>query len=69
MISYMLINRILYVILLSNFQQKMSLFRSAEMNYYTLHIPKEDSYEVVSRLASYDFVQFVDCNTNVFHHQ
>lgn len=45
----------------------MSIFRSAEMKYYHMHIPKEDTYEVVNRLAQYDFVQFIDAAPNNFH--
>lgn len=45
----------------------MSLFRSAEMKFFNIHIPKEDTYEVVSRLAEHNFVQFVDSAKNSFH--
>lgn len=45
----------------------MSLFRSAEMKYFHMHIPKEDTYDVVSRIAQYDFVQFTDAAPNNFH--
>ena len=45
----------------------MSLFRSAEMKYYHLHIPKEYTYDVVSRLGNESFVQFVDAIPNSFH--
>lgn len=31
-----------------------------------MHIPKEDSYDVINRLAQYDFVQFIDA-PNTFH--
>jgi hypothetical protein len=34
----------------------MSLFRSATMKYYELYIPKEDAYQVVSKLAPHGFV-------------
>ena len=32
-----------------------------------MHIPKEDSYDVINRLAQYDFVQFIDAAPNTFH--
>lgn len=45
----------------------MSIFRSAEMKYFHMHIPKEDTYDVVNRIAQYDFVQFIDAAPNNFH--
>jgi V-type H+-transporting ATPase subunit a len=45
----------------------MSIFRSAEMKYFHIHIPKEDTYDVVNRIAQYDFVQFMDAAPNNFH--
>ena len=45
----------------------MSIFRSAEMKFYHMHIPKEDTYDVVNRIAQYDFVQFIDAAPNNFH--
>jgi len=32
-----------------------------------MHIPKEDTYDVVNRIAQYDFVQFIDAAPNNFH--
>lgn len=37
------------------------------MKFYTIHVPKEDTYEVVSRLAEHNFAQFIDSNSNAFH--
>ena len=37
------------------------------MKYFTIHVPKEDTYGVVEKLASHDFVQFIDTNSNAFH--
>lgn len=45
----------------------MSIFRSAEMKFFNIHIPKEDTYEVISRLAEHNFVQFIDCTKNAFY--
>lgn len=45
----------------------MSLFRSAEMKYFNIHVPKEDSYDVITRVAEHSFVQFVDSASNAFH--
>lgn len=44
----------------------MSLFRSAEMKFFNIHIPKEDTYDVISRLAEHNFVQFIDSTKNAF---
>ena len=33
-----------------------SMFRSVEMKYYEMYIPKEDAYSVVSKLATHNFV-------------
>ncbi len=44
----------------------MSLYRSAEMSYYHVHIPKEDAYDVVNRLAEKNFISFVD-SSNPFN--
>ncbi len=45
----------------------MSMFRSTEMKFFTIHVPKEDTYEVISNLADHNFVQFMDSNPNAFH--
>lgn len=45
----------------------MSLFRSAEMKYYTLTSPREDAYDVVCKLADKGFVQFTDLSGNAFY--
>lgn len=45
----------------------MSLFRSATMKYYELYIPKEDAYQVVSKLAPHGFVEFLDAAAGNFH--
>lgn len=37
------------------------------MKYFHMHIPKEDTYDVVNRVAQYDFVQFIDAAPNNFH--
>lgn len=37
------------------------------MKYYHVHIPKEDTYDVINRIAQYDFVQFIDAAPNNFH--
>lgn len=43
------------------------MFRSTEMNFFTVHIPKEDTYQVISNLAEHSFVQFIDAVPNAFH--
>ena len=45
----------------------MSLFRSATMKYYELYIPKEDAYQVISKLAPHGFVEFLDAAAGNFH--
>lgn len=44
----------------------MSLFRSAEMRYFEIFIPKEDGYEIISKLAHNNFVQLLDASKD-FH--
>ena len=38
----------------------MSLFRSMEMSFYNIQIPKEYAYDVVSSLGKLDSVQLID---------
>jgi hypothetical protein len=45
----------------------MSLFRSAAMKYYEMYIPKEVAYSVVSKLAPFSFIQFLDAAAGNFH--
>ncbi len=45
----------------------MSLFRSAEMKFFNIHIPKEDTYYLISRLAEHNFVEFIDSAKNSFN--
>lgn len=55
-------------LILFNQQDKaMSLYRSAEMKYFNIHIPKEDTYDVITRVAEHSFVQFIDSAPNAFH--
>lgn len=44
----------------------MSLFRSAAMKFYSLHIPKEFAYEVVSRIGEDGYAHFIDAQPNNF---
>ncbi len=44
-----------------------SMFRSVEMKYYEMYIPKEDAYSVVSKLATHNFVEFLDAAADNFH--
>jgi hypothetical protein len=37
------------------------------MKYLTIHIPKEDTYQVISNLSDHIFVQFIDTKPNAFH--
>jgi hypothetical protein len=46
---------------------EMSLFRSMEMSFYNIQIPKEYAYDVVSILGQMDAVQVIDANPNDFH--
>lgn len=45
----------------------MSLFRSMEMAFYNIQIPKEYAYDVVGLLGMSNSVQFVDANPTEFH--
>jgi len=40
------------------------MFRSDRMGYYTLHMPREYAWEVITELGSLDCLQFVDQNSN-----
>ena len=37
------------------------------MKFFNMHIPKEDTYEVLSRLAEHNFVEFIDSSKNSFN--
>lgn len=37
------------------------------MKFFNIHIPKEDTYEVICRLAEHNFVQFIDSSKNLFN--
>lgn len=45
----------------------MSMFRSMEMSFYNIQIPKEYAYDVVGILGMSSCVQLIDANPSEFH--
>ena len=45
----------------------MSIFRSAEMAFYNLRIPREHVYDIVSILGSFSVAQLIDSKPNELH--
>lgn len=45
----------------------MSLFRSAEMAFYNLRIPREHAYEIVTTLGDFSVAQLIDPKPTDFH--
>ena len=45
----------------------MSLFRSAEMAFYNLRIPREHVYEIITTLGNFSVAQIIDPKPNEFH--
>jgi hypothetical protein len=45
----------------------MSIFRSAEMAFYNLRIPREHVYEIVTILGNFNVAQLIDPKPNEFH--
>ena len=50
-----------------NTELKMSIFRSAEMAFYNLRIPREHVYDIVSILGNFSVAQIVDSKPNELH--